>query len=405
MKPKTKLQHQVYSLSKDLPAISKAQEQWAFKHCLDHVGYRTKKSVFCLDCGNVWDGPQKVKQLLCPACGTKLKIQDTTKKHLRQTSTRIAIVDVVDGFQVIRHFEIWSHHKAGETPRQSTHEIVQQWFKPGEEVIIIGRIQFMGNLSYSGDMEIRGNSASYRGTNYYPWTDFIYPKFKCLPIYKRNGFTSKVADINVYTLFRKLLNDSMCETLIKAKQYDLLSCRIGNREHYTYKFWNSIKIAIRNNYRIKNGITWLDYLELASYFKKDLRNPKYVCPKNLKVAHDALVKKKQEIDRVQDEIRAAQNAIRQRENAIRQAEIKRIKDEMDSSKYIEEKGKFFDLVFKDGDLSIRVLKSLEEFKEEGKTHIHCVFTNNYFNKSDSLILSAAVDGIPAETIEVSLAQM
>ncbi|RZJ88047.1 MAG: hypothetical protein EOO20_14595, partial [Chryseobacterium sp.] len=168
MKPRTKLQHQVYSLSKDLPAISEAQEKWAFKHCLDHVGYRTKKSVFCLDCGNVWDGPQKVKQLVCPACGTRLKIQDTTKKHLRQTSTRIAIVDVVDGFQVIRHFEIWSHHKAGEMPSQSIHEIVQQWFKPGEEVIIIGRIQFMGNLSYSGDMEIRGSSTGYRGTNYYP---------------------------------------------------------------------------------------------------------------------------------------------------------------------------------------------------------------------------------------------
>ena len=405
MKPRTKLQHQVYSLSKDLPAISEAQEKWAFKYCLDHVGYRTKKSVFCLDCGNVWNGSQKVKQLVCPACGTKLKIQDTTKKHFRQTSTKIAIVDVIDGFQVIRHFEIWSHHKAGEKPVQSTHEIVQQWFKPGEEVVIIGRIQFMGNLSYTGDMEIRGSSTGYRGTNYYPWTHFVYPKSKCLPIYKRNGFTSKVKDINVLTLFRKLLHDSMCETLIKAKQYDLLSCRIGNREHSVYKFWNSIKIAIRNNYKIKDGITWLDYLELASYFKKDLHNQKYVCPKNLKAAHDLLVKRKQAIDKVQDEIRAAQNAVRQRENAIRQAEIKRIKDEMDSSKYIEEKNKFFDLVFTEGNLSIRVLKSLEEFKEEGKIHIHCVFTNDYFNKKDSLILSASVGGIPAETVEVSLSQM
>ncbi|RZJ80062.1 MAG: hypothetical protein EOO20_26315, partial [Chryseobacterium sp.] len=146
--------------------------------------------------------------------------------------------------------------------------------------------------------------------------------------------------------------------------------------------------------------------------KKDLRNTKYVCPKNFKAAHDALVKKKQAIDKVQDEIRAALDAVRQREYAVRQrefaiqqAEIKRIKDEMDSSKYVEEKGKFFDLVFAEGNLSITVLKSLEDFKEEGKVHNHCVFTNDYFNKPESLILSAVVDGIPAETIEVSLSQM
>lgn len=405
MKPRTKLQQQVYSLSKDLPAISKAQEQWAFKHCLDHIGYRTKKDISCLDCGNIWNGPQALKTVVCPACGTKLKIEDTKKKHLRQTSTKIAIVDVVEGFQLIRHFEIWSHHRSGEKPTQSTHEIVQQWFKPGEEATIVGRIQFMGNLSYTGDMEIRGISIGYRGTNYYPWTDFVYPKFNCLAIYKRNGFTSRVEDINVFTLFRKLLYDTICETLIKAKQFDLLSCRIGNRENSVYKFWDSIKIAIRNNYKVKNGITWLDYLELASYFKKDLRNQKYVCPKNLKAAHDVLVNKKRAIDRVQYEIREAQNAERQRENAIRQAETKRVKEEMDSSKYIEEKNKFFDLVFIDGSLSIRVLKNLEEFKNEGNAHNHCVFTNDYFNKSDSLILSASVDGIPAETIEVSLGNM
>lgn len=405
MKPRTKLQHQVLSLSKNLLGITKQQEQWAFKHCLDHVGYRTKKNVFCLDCGNIWDGPQRVKSVVCPACGTKLRIEDTKKKHFRQTNVKIAIVDVVDGFQVIRHFELWSHHKAGEKPQQLTHEIVQQWFKPDQEVTIIGRIQFMGNLSYTGDMEIRGSSSGYRGTNYYPWTHFVYPEFKCLPVYQRNGFTSKASDIDLFTLFNKLLHDNIAETLIKAKQFDLLSCRIGNREHSIYKFWNSIKIAIRNQYKVKDGISWLDYLELCSYFKKDLLNKKYVCPKNLKSAHDVLVKRKQAIDKIQDEIRAAQNAIRQRENEIRQTEIKRIKDEMDSSKYIEEKSKFFDLVFNEGDLSIKVLKTLEEFKEEGKTHSHCVFTNNYFDRENSLILSASVDGIPAETIEVSLSTM
>ncbi|WP_165585745.1 PcfJ domain-containing protein [Pedobacter nototheniae] len=385
--------------------MTKEQEQWAFKNCLEHIGYRTKSNVFCLDCGNIWDGDKKAKNMVCPACGIKLRIVDTKKKKFSQTKNKMAIVDVVDGFQVIRHFEIWSHHRAGEKARQMTHEIVQQWFTPDLNETIVGRVQFIGNESYTGDMEIRGSGRSWRGTNYYPWTHFVYPKFNCLPIYKRNGFTSRVSDIDLLTLFKKLIHDNISETLIKARQFDLLSCRVGNREHQVYKFWNSIKIAIRNNYKVKDGLTWLDYLELASYFKQDLHNPKYVCPRNLKDEHDILVKRKQEITRVEDEARAARNAILQERNAARSAEIKHIKDEMDSSKYIQEKGRFFGLLFTDGDLSIRVLKTLEEFKQEGKIHTHCVFTNNYFSLEDSLIFSASVNGIPAETIELSLSKM
>ncbi|NTE05706.1 hypothetical protein G6M26_20940 [Agrobacterium tumefaciens] len=121
-------------------------------------------------------------------------------------------------------------------------------------------------------------------------------------------------------------------------------------------------------------------MELASYFKKDLRNQKYVCPKNLKAAHDVLVNNKQAIYRVHDEIRAAQNEQRRRENAIRQAEINRMNQEMDSSKYIQEKSKFFELAFVKDNLSITVLKNLKESQEEGEVYNHFVFTNDYFNK-------------------------
>ena len=36
---------------------------------------------------------------------------------------------------------------------------------------------------------------------------------------------------------------------------------------------------------------------------------------------------------------------------------------------------------------------------------HCVFTNEYYLKADSLILSATIDGKRIETIEVSLKRM
>jgi len=268
---------------------------------------------------------------------------------------------------------------------------VQQWFKPNSEVTIVGRVQFMGNESYTGDMEIRGGYRSYRGTNYYPWTTAVHPQHKCLPIYKRNGFTTKVKDIVLYDLFIKLLNDSISETLIKAKQYDLLSCRVGNRSYEVRDRWSSIKIAIRNNFIITDGITWLDYTKLIEKAGKDLLSPKYVCAKNYKQVHNKHVERQQEILRRQNEIRDAENAEKQR-----------IKAEMDSSDYIKDKGMFFGIMLRTGDLSIKVLESVKEFFEEGKAHGHCVFTNNYFSKPDSLVLSAKINGIPAETVEVSL---
>ena len=43
--------------------------------------------------------------------------------------------------------------------------------------------------------------------------------------------------------------------------------------------------------------------------------------------------------------------------------------------------------------------------EEGDTLKHCVFTNEYFKKKDSLVFSARIDSKPLETIEVSLSKM
>ena len=45
---------------------------------------------------------------------------------------------------------------------------------------------------------------------------------------------------------------------------------------------------------------------------------------------------------------------------------------------------------------------MAEFAEEGTAMHHCVWSNKYFLKENSLILSATIDGVRIETIEVSL---
>lgn len=388
MKPRTKLQHRILSLSNSLPVLTEEQKQWAFKNLLDHVAHRTKTNVSCLDCGNVWDGPQTGKTCKCPKCETRLTVIDTKKKKLEQTKMVMAVVDVVSEFQLVRYFEVFSYHRSGSKPNQHIWEVVQQWFEPRGKLTIVGRTITFANNGFSGDMEIRNNISNYYNPNKYNiYADQLYPKLQCLPIYKRNGFNAKIKDIYPYSFLQKLLNDPVAETLIKSGQLALASCRPGNRGHVIGNYWKSIKICIRRKYIIKDAITWLDYLDLLVHFKKDILNAKYICPKNLKKEHDILVERKMA------PIRRAQ------------AEKEQKNIELAEKAYQKNKAAYFGIAFTNGNITVKVLESIKEFIAEGQAHKHCVYTNAYYQKSDSLILSARVANKPVETIEISLTKM
>lgn len=64
--------------------------------------------------------------------------------------------------------------------------------------------------------------------------------------------------------------------------------------------------------------------------------------------------------------------------------------------------KSFGIHFTDGTIQVHVLESVQEHLEEGVSMHHCVFSNAYYLKEDSLILSATIEGKRIETIEVSL---
>lgn len=129
---------------------------------------------------------------------------------------------------------------------------------------------------------------------------------------------------------------------------------------------------------------WCDYIDLLRYFNKDTNNPKYICPADLKAEHDRLVQKKTE---------------RLERERIEQQKHKALENER---KFQELKAKFFGISFTDGTIQVRVLESVADFLEEGTAMHHCVFTNNYYLKPDSLILSATINSNRVETIEISL---
>src|SRR5690606_33617430 len=69
------------------------------------------------------------------------------------------------------------------------------------------------------------------------------------------------------------------------------------------------------------------------------------------------------------------------------------------------KGLFFGLEIRDGDLSVKVIDSVQGFIEESERFRHCVYANNYFSKEKSLILSARIKERPIETVEIDLEKM
>ncbi len=121
--------------------------------------------------------------------------------------------------------------------------------------------------------------------------------------------------------------------------------------------------------------------------ERDIHNAHYVCPKDLQQAHNEILRK----------LRARQ----ERE----QEEHKRQKAQEDEARFQKLKAPFFGIAFTDGVIQVKVLESVQEYLEEGKALHHCVFTNEYYLKKQSLILSARIDGKRIETIEVSLETM
>ena len=120
---------------------------------------------------------------------------------------------------------------------------------------------------------------------------------------------------------------------------------------------------------------------------KDMRSPKYVCPTDLRAAHD--------------HYQAKRRAMKERENII-----KKRKEAMEAEQaYKELKAKFFGIEFTDGIIRIHVLESVQEHLEEGTAMHHCVYDAHYYSKPQSLIFSATKDGERIETIKVSLETM
>ncbi len=389
MKPRNKFQREIISNSQQLRNIEKEILAWTKEEILEHKGFVTKTKVSCMDCGSSFS-PSLVsrKRSVCPHCQTKLVIEETRKKK-EQQRVYVASAEIFGEFQVIRNFEVFAYYRAGEAARYFIWEVLQHWILSDGAREIVARNHGYGYnwQNWNGDMEIRqhvvGGYYSRRENDVYPLK--FHPSSKFKAEYKKYGINKTLEGLTFLEASKIIPKEPMAETLLKARQYSLLAC-FGDYDHQhgVHTYWASIKICLRNKYKIKDVKIWFDYLDLLRHFGKDLRNAHYVCPKNLNKEHDKLVKRKR---RAQDKL---------------DAEKKRKKMLEDTKIFNALKSVFFGIAFSDGKLKVRVLESVEEVMKEGDKLHHCVFANEYYKRKDSLILSATVNGEKTETVEVSL---
>lgn len=428
MKPRTKLQFEVIANSKQLHKINSDMLSWAKVHCLEHKGFATKTKVICMDCGKAFS-PEFVthKRAICPHCNTKLKIEQTRKRTDEQR-TYIASAEIYGEFQVIRNFEIFAYYKENTKPQYFIREILQHWILFNGKREVVARGHNTGCTAWYGDLEIRKQT---RGSYYYNMPNEVYPQkfhsaseFK--PEYRKYGIDHNLEGLTFLEAIKIIPENPKAETLLKAKRYDLLGCYSDyNLQHALYNYWSSVKICLRNKYKIKDVKIWFDYLDLLRYFNKDLNNAHYVCPKDLKKAHDTYMKRKREVMRIEE---MKQNYIRilkyfgefnketfkfpknlNREYQIlverqKRDKLEKRKKELEGldlqyKQFIEP---FLDLQIQDKSICIVPLKSIDDFKKEGDLLDHCVYTNEYFKKENCLILSAQIDGLSIETIEIDI---
>ena len=229
MKPKTKIQKEVARLSANLRPISTTQIEWAYRHCVEHIGYRTKKgNITCSDCGHEWHSDSGLCDTLegctCPKCHAELKVQDTRKRIYKETQY-FSVITTCKGYQVIRVMQVRCESRKGEPMHFYCHEVVQRWISPDGKVTDMALLR--GFTFYYCDvwalcsaMEIRPHNSLYDDV---VARSCAYPKMRVLPQLRRNGFKGDFHGISPVRLFKALLSDPRIETLMKGGEIEVMN--------------------------------------------------------------------------------------------------------------------------------------------------------------------------------------
>ena len=385
MKPRNKKQQHIVELSGRLRPLTTPQKQWALNSTINHYGYRLKSGMCtCMKCGHEWLETRN-GMCLCPECGTQIEIKDTKDRVIRDKSY-FNVITTMEDYQIVRMFLMIVEMRKGMKAKPAYLEIGSYWIDPKGNTTVVGLQRTLGHyidsFAFGSPLEIRRDNDAFQHIA----DQWVYPRIKVTDTIKRNGFKGSCYHIHPVTMFQELLTNPRAETLMKANEIELLRYLCARP---TYKadietYWNTIKIANRNGYKVKDSQMWVDYIKMLERCGKDIQSPRYICPANLQEEHDRYMRK---VHILEDKKKRAEDIIKAREREAR---------------FKEQKEKFFGIRINDGEIEIKVLESVEEYRREAESQHICLFSAAYDQRENSLIFSARINGRIIETIEVDL---
>lgn len=390
MKPRTELERRVEKLASSLSSLTDAQIRWAFKHVFQHYAIHHTKSnrCLCVDCGHTWKG----KQSRCPHCGAMLTYKEDSRQRVFKERKYYGIVRKCREFTVIRIFYIEDERRIGCKRKTHYTEVLQHWIsEEGKDTIralCVGMFPYYRICPYSlySELSIKRDydKYGYRNSYYHVNPDAFYPRMSYSPLLKRNGFKNDFHDCCPEDVLSGLLKDNKLETLWKLGRFGTAGRYIFHDKERITKYWKAVLRCPSLSY--EDTIILLDYMDLLEYFHKSPNTYNYPSRLSIIEEHDRLLGKKQAI-----------------EERLRIEEIR--KNQRDKLAILESKSKYFGITFGNERMVVIVLASLEDYRHEGNLQHHCVYSNAYYGKKDSLVLSARMrdhPDKPVETVEISL---
>lgn len=348
MKPRNKTQREVVVLSATIPPISDKQMEWGINH-----SYTSKERTY-----------------------------EKTMYRYFVISSR------VQDWQVCRFFQIRKKRQL-----YNVIEPVRLWFNSDGhmEVEAMNRFYIGGRKDswiINSELSLKQAPASYN--DYTLLLSISASKVtSMLPILKRNGLKRSFHNMQSRDVIEGLLKNNIFETLWKCKQFPLLRAFAynWNRDYNDASKMAAVKIVLRHNYHIKDGRMWVDMVNMLERAHKDFRNPKFVCPISLKAGHDKAMDLCNKYEKKQRKIKERKELLED-QKAVKAYEVAR--------------KCFMGMIISDGKIVIQVLLTVKDVEQEGKAMHHCVFTNKYYKRLNSLLLTAKVNNERVETIEVDL---
>lgn len=361
---------------------------------------------------------------ICPHCGAKVTIhadglvknrgyaynyeERIVRPRVHRTDHYIKELTTYKGWQVIKEYFASKHARIGEKPRYGITLVYSIWMNPasGRTHIFALRTLGLGMWYCRTPFALSSNYYFTKSTTqnslYNGWRDSTLCH-SVLPYFRQRGCEPKGDEELVFPAYIEA--GTQIETLTKLG-YKEGAAQILDSPRYrktAVECWRGIVLAFRHGYGPKiKELGWglyLDYLKELKELRLDWHSPHYLCPADFHAAHAEtarrLTKKMKE--------RAERMAEGRQRAALERDVRERERREKATAAFEKRIVKFLPLAIIGDGLVIRPLATVSDFKDEGDAMHHCVYSNGYYMRPESLILSARTDeGRRVETVEVSL---